>query len=332
MKACVYGMGAIGGFLGWHLARSGIGVSAVARGRTLDALRSRGLRLESEENGGTVDVRASDDPRELGQQDLVVVAVKAYSLPEVARGIAPLLGPGTVVLPALNGVPWWFFQDFGGRLAGTVLESADPGGAMSRAVPGDSILGCVVYLAASCPEPGVVEAGSSKRLILGEPSGRASERLDALASVLKTAGLAPETTGRIRTDLWYKLWGNITMNPISALTGATMDRILDDPLMERLCLDVMEEARRVGASIGCPITQGGKARLAMARELGAFRTSMLQDLEACKPLEVDALLGAVHEIAALQGLDTPNLDALLGLVRLLDRTRRADRAGQIPER
>jgi 2-dehydropantoate 2-reductase len=321
MNACIYGAGAIGGFLGYHLARSGIDVSVVARGGTLAALKKNGLRFESKEESGSVPVRASDDPRDLGPQDLVVIAVKAYSLPAVSQTLTPLLAADTIVLPAMNGVPWWFFQGIGGKLEGTVLQSVDPGARSASAIPAESVVGCVVHIAASCPEPGFVAGGESKRLIIGEPSNKRTPRLESLAAALSGAGLAPEISTDIRTDLWYKLWGNLTMNPISALTCATMDRILADPLLERLCLDVMEEAREVGAAIGCPIAQGGPERLAIARAIGAFRTSMLQDLEAGKPLEIDALLGAVHEIATLVGKDTPNLDALLGLTTLLARTK-----------
>ena len=322
MKVCIYGLGAIGGFLGYHLAKAGYDVSAVARGRTLAAVRERGLRFESRERSGTVPLRVSEDTRSLGRQDLVVIAVKAYSMPEVARGIGPLLGPDTVVLPAMNGVPWWFCQGIGGPLDGAVLQSVDPGSRIASAIPAGSVVGCVVHIAASCPEPGRVAGGDSKRLIIGEPSGNLSPRLESLAASLSAACLTPEVSKDIRTDLWYKLWGNLTMNPISALTGATMDKILDDPLLERLCLDVMEEARDVGQAIGCPIAQSGKERLAVARKIGAFKTSMLQDLEAGRPLEIDALLGAVHEIALLVGRDTPSLDALLGLTGLLERTLR----------
>lgn len=321
MRACIYGLGSIGGFLGFHLAAAGFDVSAVARGATLAAIRERGLRFESQDRSGAVPVRASEDPRSLGRQDLVVIAVKGYSMPEVARNIGPLLGPDTMVLPAMNGVPWWFCQGIGGPLEGAVLQSVDPGARIASAIPAGSVVGCVVHIAASCPEPALVAGGVSKRLIIGEPSGGLTPRLESLAASLLAAGLAPEVSADIRTDLWYKLWGNLTMNPISALTGATMDKILDDPLLERLCLDVMEEARDVGAAIGCPIAQSGEERLAVARKVGAFKTSMLQDLEADRPLEIDALLGAVHEIAALVGRDTPNLDALLGLTGLLQRTR-----------
>lgn len=321
MRACIYGLGSIGGFLGYHLATAGFDVSAVARGATLAAIRERGLRFKSRDRSGTVAVRASEDPRSLGRQDLVVIAVKAYSMPEVARGIGPLLGPDTMVLPAMNGVPWWFCQGIGGPLDGAVLKSVDPGRRIASAIPAGSVVGCVVHIAASCPEPALVAGGDSRRLVIGEPSGGLTPRLESLAASLSAAGLAPEVSTDIRTDLWYKLWGNLTMNPISVLTGATMDRILDDPLLERLCLDVMEEARAVGKAIGCPIAQSGKERLAMARRIGAFRTSMLQDLEADRPLEIDALVGAVHEIAGLVGRDTPNLNALLGLTGLLERTR-----------
>jgi 2-dehydropantoate 2-reductase len=221
----------------------------------------------------------------------------------------------------MNGVPWWFFQGFGRSLEGHALLSVDPTGSIAASIPAHSILGCVLHFGASCPEPGVVRALPARRLILGEPSGEPSDRLRALCAALSLAGFAVEASPRIQRDLWYKLWGNLTMNPLSALTGATMDRIIDDPLVARFCLDIMAEAKRVGELIGCPIEEDGEARLEISRKLGAFKTSMLQDLEALRPVELDALVSAVKEIASLLGEATPNIDILLGLARLQARTR-----------
>ncbi|MEL7554986.1 hypothetical protein SDC9_04374 [bioreactor metagenome] len=320
MKVCVVGLGAIGGTLGYYLARAGCELSALARGKTLAALAQKGLRLIEEKAGqeieGSVSIRASGDPSCLGPQDLVVLAVKAPALGALASALKPLLKADTIVMPAMNGIPWWFFQDFGAALKGRRLRSVDPDGLISSSIPRKSILGCVVHLGAVCPEPGLVKPLPLKTLILGEPSGTSSARLTALAGLFTRAGFDVKISHSIQNDIWYKLWGNMTMNPISALTGATMDRILDDPLVEAFCRQIMTEAEHVGERIGCKIEQSVEDRLAVSRTLGAFKTSMLQDAEAGKPLELDALVGAVAEIGDLLGLQTPAIDILLGLTRL----------------
>lgn len=321
MRICIYGAGAVGGFLGTKLASAGHRVNVVARGATLEALRRHGLRLESDGVLQRAEVRAVEDPAELGEQDLVILAVKATALASVARSIAPLLGPDTVVLTAMNGIPWWFFDGFGGEYAGARLAAVDPDGAIGAAIPSRQVLGCVVHGSFSLLEPGLVRHWFGKRFIIGEPDGGKSRRLGEVAQLLGSAGLEIECSAKIQEDIWFKLWGNMTMNPISALTGATCDRILDDPLVNRLCLDVMGEAARIGARIGCPINQSGEARMAVTRALGAFKTSMLQDLEARREVELDALVGAVHEIGRLTGEATPNIAALLGLARLQARVR-----------
>jgi 2-dehydropantoate 2-reductase len=275
---------------------------------------------------------ATYEPAELGVQDLVILSVKAPALREVASRIAPLIGSGTIVLTAMNGVPWWFFRGgegdrgpaarpaFGGALAGTSLSSVDPDGAIATAIPDESVIGCVVHLGASCPEPGLVKSLPLRRLIVGEPSGKSTPRLSSLVRSLSDAGFEAETTDSIQREIWYKLWGNMTMNPISALTGATMDRIIDDPLVGRFCIDVMAEAKRIGGRIGCPIEQTEEDRMKISRELGAFKTSMLQDVEAGRPIELDAIVSAVREIGGLVGESTSNIDILLGLSRLKART------------
>jgi 2-dehydropantoate 2-reductase len=220
----------------------------------------------------------------------------------------------------MNGVPWWFFQGFGGELQGFSLRSVDPQGSIAASIPASDVIGCVVHCGAFCPEPGLVKAIPLRRLILGEPSGAATERLDALCGILRTAGFDASPTERIQSEIWYKLWGNMTMNPLSALTGATMDRILDDPLVARFCLNIMAEAKRIGARIGCPIEQSGEDRMAISHKLGAFKTSMLQDVEAGRHIELDALVASVQEIGALLDEATPNIDILLGLARLQART------------
>jgi 2-dehydropantoate 2-reductase len=321
MKICIVGAGAIGGLIGTRLARGGEAVSAVARGATAAALRARGWRLDMGGELLTAPARVAEDPRELGPQDLVIVAVKAPALADIAARIAPLLARDTVVLTAMNGVPWWFFDGIGGRYEGLKLPSIDPLGRIAAAIPTRHVVGCVVHVTASMPEPGLARHGFANGLIIGEPAGGASARTTALAQVLARAGFEAPVSARIQTDIWYKLWGNMTMNPISALTGATSDKILGDPLISAFCLAAMREAAAIGMRIGCPIQQSGEDRLAVARQLGPFKTSMLQDFEAGKPLEIDALLTVVHEIGGIVGEPTPQIDALLGLARLQARMR-----------
>jgi 2-dehydropantoate 2-reductase len=316
VKVCVVGAGAIGTFLGTHLARTGAEVSALARGATAAALRAHGLRLEEGGATLTAPVRVVEDTRALGAQDLVVVAVKGPALPAVATQVGPLLGPETLVLPAMNGVPWWFFHGLGGSHEGAAVRSVDPDGRVAAAIPVRHVIGCVVHATCSVVAPGLGRHGFGRGLIVGEPGGLVSARVSALADRLAKAGFEATVSKRIQADVWYKLWGNMTMNPMSALTGATCDRLLDDPLLDRFTLAIMAEAAAIGEKIGCPIRQSGEERNAVTRKLGAFKTSMLQDVEAGKPLEIDALLTAVSEIGGRVGVATPSTDALLGLTRV----------------
>jgi 2-dehydropantoate 2-reductase len=318
MRICVVGAGAIGGVIAAGLAGTGADgdVSVLARGATLAAIRTGGLRVESP--GGTVTAKlpASDDGAELGEQDVVIIAVKAQSLPAAVASVGPLLGAGTAVLSTLNGVPWWFLDGFGGPCAGQHLNSVDPGGRIASAIPVNRVIGGTVHMSASSPEPGVIRRYAGNGLIIGEPDGSDSPRVRALAGVLRDAGFDITVSSHIREDIWYKLWGNLTVNPVSALTGATADQILDDDLVRVFCESAMLEAREIGARIGCPIDQTPADRSAVTRKLGSFRTSMLQDADAGRTLELDALTGAVREIGALVGVPTPSVDALHGLTRL----------------
>lgn len=325
MKVCIFGAGAIGGFIGARLAATGTStVSAVARGATLQALRTQGWRLRQggELIGGPA--TAAEDPRALGVQDLVVIAVKGPAMAAVADAIAPLLGPDTVVLPAMNGIPWWFGDGLPG-LGAAPLESVDPGGAIAAAIPSRHVLGCVVHAAAAMAEPGLVEHRMGNGLIVGEPGGEPggarSERLERVCGLLAEAGFAVTPSANIRRDIWYKLWGNLTMNPVSALTGATADRILDDPLVRSFCSAAMGEAAAIGARIGCIIDQSPDDRHDVTRKLGAFKTSMLQDAENGRGLELDSIVAAVSEIGRHVGVATPFIDGLFGLTRLFARTR-----------
>ena len=316
MRVCVVGAGAVGTFIGVHLARTGCDVSALARGATAAALRTHGFRLEQGEGVLTAPVRVAEESAALGPQELFVLAVKGPSLPDLAEKVRPLLGPDTVVLTAMNGVPWWFFHGLGGPHEGAAVKSVDPYGRVAAAIPVRHVIGGVVHATCSVRAPGLVRHGFGRGLIIGEPGGGASGRVSALADRLTAAGFETTVSKRIQADVWYKLWGNMTMNPMSALTGATCDRLLDDPLLDRFTLAIMAEAAAIGDRIGCPIHQSGEDRNAVTRKLGAFKTSMLQDVEAGKPLEIDGLLTAVSEIGRRVSVPTPSTDALLGLTRV----------------
>jgi len=320
-KACIYGAGAIGGWIGLRLAGAGCHVSVVARGATLDALKRHGLRSRHGHVEASASVQASASPAELGVQDLVVIAVKAPSLLEVARHIKPLIGPDTVVLTAMNGVPWWFFQGFGGRFENTRLSAVDSTGEIDAALPAASVIGCVVHASCSLVLPGYVHHHFGNKLIIGEPSGVKTGRVAQLAALLARAGFDVGVSDQIQKDSWYKLWGNMTVNPISALTGATTDLILGDELVRGFVSAVMLEAKEIGERIGIPIDQQPEDRHAVTLKLGAFKTSMLQDVEMGRAVELDALVTVVKELGTLTGVATPFTDALLGLSRLHARVR-----------
>jgi len=321
-KICIYGVGAIGGWMGAGLAAlEGVQVSAVARGRTLAALQANGLLVRRSADGAAMreaayPVRASDDPAKLGAQDLVIVAVKAPAMAGVAERMAPLLAPHTTVLTAMNGVPWWFLQGFGGRLAGTALSSVDPQGRIARGIAAHHVVGCVVHASCSIDEPGVIRHRFGNGLIVGEPSGEATERVRALHALLQRAGFEATLSPQIQKDIWYKLWGNMTLNPICAFTGATSMQVLDDELVRDFVTRVMLEAREIGARIGVPIAELPEDRHRVTRQLGDFKPSMLQDVLAGKAVELDALVPSVCELGQLVGVPTPFTDALLGLARL----------------
>jgi len=317
MRICVYGAGAVGGLIAVWLARAGQEVSLVARGANLEAIRRDGLRLRSATDGSleVARLRADDDPARLGAQDCVIVAVKGHALPEVAARIAPLLGADTGIVTAMNGVPWWFFDRLafgGGKLR---LASLDPGGALARAMPTSRIVGCVVHFAASTPEPGVVSHAMGRRLILGEPGGANGARTDAIANACEAAGFDVLRSTSIEKEFWVKLLGNVSFNPVSALTLATSDRLIADPLVKAYMVSVMREVLEIGRAVGVDADIDPEARIDMARALGRFKTSMLQDMEAGKPLEIDGLLAGTLEIARAAGVAAPYTESLMGLIR-----------------
>lgn len=316
-KICIYGAGAIGGWIGARVAQQpNVQLSVVARGNTLQALQQHGLRLHSAEQVLQTAVQTSANPSDLGVQDLIVIAVKAPALQEVATHIAPLMGPHTVVLTAMNGVPWWFLQGFGATYANTPLKSVDATGVIAQSIPPEHIMGCVVHASCSLKGPAQVQHHFGNGLIIGEPSGKTSARAQALLALLQRSGFDATLSQQIQKDTWYKLWGNMTVNPVSALTGATTDKILNDDLVRQFISNVMLEAKAIGERIGIPIDQQPEDRHAVTRKLGAFKTSMLQDVEAQRAVELDALVSAVRELGIITGVATPFTDALLGLARL----------------
>lgn len=323
MKICIVGAGAIGGFIGTKLAKTGAHeVSALARGDTLAALQQYGWRLNTD--AGLVQAplhMASSDATELGEQDLIIIAVKSQSLGQVAPVLASLIGKHTLILPAMNGVPWWFMNAQFDR----PLQSIDPAGHIQRALPEGQVIGCVVHASTSVESPGLARHHGGQKLIIGEPAGEAngasSARVLALVQALSHAGFEAVHSKNIRYDIWYKLWGNMTMNPVSAITGATIDRVLGDKLVRNFCSSVMLEAQAIGARIGCKIDESPEDRHAVTAKLGAFKTSMLQDVEAGRAIELDAIVGSVREIGERLEMHTPNIDALLGLTRLLGQSK-----------
>ena len=315
-RVVVVGAGAIGGWLSAGLAQAGADVGLLARGATLQALQRNGLRLREGEREQTFRVRASAQATELGQPDLVVLAVKAPALQAVAPQVRALLGPNTAVLSAMNGVPWWFLHGLDTPLRQRGLRAVDASGDIAAAIPAERVVGGVVHASCSTDAPGVVRRHFGNKLIIGEASGGTSGRLLALQSLLQRSGLEVEISLRIQRELWFKLWGNMTMNPLSALTGATTDRILGDPDLRAMVSAVMLEARSVGEKLGLPIEQEPEDRHAVTLQLGAFKTSMLQDVEAGRPVELDALLGAVIELGQLTTTAMPFSRALMGLARV----------------
>ncbi|MES2944406.1 MAG: 2-dehydropantoate 2-reductase [Pseudomonadota bacterium] len=318
MNICVVGAGAMGLLFGTRLAAAGFTVSVLARGATLPALREHGLRLDDADGRTAHPVLASDDPTALGAQDLVLLTTKAPALPALADSLGPLLHAETMVLSIGNGLPWWF----GAAADGSSLTSLDPQGKLSAALPQTRIVGAVAYLHSRRTAPGIAEHVEGRRLLLGEPAGQVSPRVTLLADMFRTAGFDATATTDIRKELWTKLWGTITVSPISLLTGVGCDLILADSLVERLVLAVMNEVEAVGSAVGCAMTQTAQERNHVTRGLGAFKPSMARDAEAGLPVELDAIVTAVHELAQRHEIATPQLDTLLGLARLRARALR----------
>ncbi|MBO0902767.1 2-dehydropantoate 2-reductase [Jiella sonneratiae] len=317
MKVAIFGAGAIGGLVGARLAeRTDADVSLVARGPHLAAMRENGLLVRSAAGETRVKVRATDDAASLGPQDVVVIALKAHSVPAVLPSLEPLLGPDTAVVTAQNGLPWWYFYKSGGAHDGRRIEAVDPGGAIWQTLGPERAIGCVVHPAADIEAPGIIRHVEGERLPLGEPSGERTTRVEALSKLLVTAGFRAPVRPQIRTEIWVKLWGNLSFNPISALTGATLAAICAHDGSRAVARAMMLEAEAIATALGIRFPIDVDKRIAGAAEVGEHKTSMLQDLELGRPMEIDALVASVAELGRLTGIPTPAIDTVLGLVRL----------------
>ncbi|CEJ11181.1 2-dehydropantoate 2-reductase [bacterium YEK0313] len=321
MKICIYGAGAIGGYLGVMLKRGGADVSLVARGAHLEAIRADGLKLVLKDQTFVEHMPATKVAAELGRQDVVIVALKAHQAWEAADDLKPLLGPDTMVVTAQNGVPWWYFHGLEGAYADKRLASVDPGDRQWRAIGPERAIGCTVYPATEIVEPGVVKHIYGDQFGLGEPDRSESPRLKRLAAAFSAGGLRPRIYPDIRDDIWIKLWGNLCFNPISALTQATLDVVATDPPTRALSRSMMLEAQAIAETLGVTFRVDVERRINGAAGVGAHRTSMLQDLDKGRPLEIDALLTAVQEMGRLTAIHTPHIDAVLGLVQQLGRVK-----------
>ena len=317
MKFAIYGAGAIGAWMGAKLSVAGHDVSLIARGPHLAAMQERGVTVRSPDGDFTANVHATNDPREVGRADAVVLAVKAHGLPAIAPLLHPIVGPDTVVLPAQNGIPWWYFQRHGGPWEGTRLESVDPGGVIEQYVDAESIVGCVVYPAATIVEPGVIAHEEGNRFSLGELDGSTTDRAKAISTALGGAGIRAPLRSNIRQEIWVKLMGNLAFNPISALTRAGMAEIARDRDASTLARAMMGEAHAVANSFGIEVPITIDQRMAGAENVGDHKTSMLQDVETARPIEIGGLVGVVLELGALAGVPMPYTSAVYACAKLL---------------
>jgi 2-dehydropantoate 2-reductase len=327
MKICVVGAGSIGGYVGVRLALAGEGVTLIARGANLEAIRARGMRLTLADGTDCIapGIKATASLAEAGPQDVVILAMKAHQVAPVAKDLHHLLHAGTVIVPMQNGIPWWYFQRHGGPFEGRRVAAVDPDGAIAGAIDAQRIIGCVVYPACELAAPGVVRHIEGDRFPLGELDGAETERVVRLTETFARAGLKAPVLTDVRAELWLKLWGNLTFNPISALTHSTLVDICQFPLTRELAANMMREAEAVANRLGVAFRVSLEKRIAGAERVGKHKTSMLQDVEAGRDPEVDALVGAVIELGRLTGTPTPHIDAVHALVKLLGRTMQEER-------
>lgn len=315
MKVCVYGAGAIGGYVGAQLALAGVDVSLVARGPHLKAMRENGLKLRIGGEEKVAQVTCTDDPSELGPQDYVFVSLKAHSIPGVVDAMLPLLSNDTSIVTAVNGVPYWYFYRHGGDLEGTSLEAIDPGARQWNALRPERAIGCIVYPATEVVEPGVIQHVYGDKFPIGEPSGETTERVQAFSDMMGSAGLRAPVMGNIRDEMWLKLWGNLSFNPISALTHATLDVITETPGTRAVAKAMMLEGQAIAERLGVKFRVDVERRINGAGAVGAHKTSMLQDLERNRAMEIDPLVTVVQELGRLTGIPTPTIDVVLALVQ-----------------
>lgn len=319
MKVCIYGAGAIGAHVGVLMKLAGVDVSLIARGAHLEAIKQNGLKLLIGGEEKVAKMPASNNPADLGPQDYVIVALKSHQAWEAAEQMKPLFGPNTAVVTAQNGVPWWYFYGFEGQYANLQLESVDPRGRQWQAIGPERAIGCTVYPAAEIVSPGVVKHTYGDRYNLGEPTRKETERIKALAAAFEASGLKSKIYPEIRNDIWLKLWGNLCFNPISALTHATLDVVATDPGTRAVARKMMEEAETIARRIGVHFRVDIERRINGAASVGAHRTSMLQDLEKKRPIELDALLTSVQEMGKLVDVATPAIDTVLALTKQMGR-------------
>ena len=322
MKIAIVGAGAIGGYLGGWLSAAGDDVTFIARGANLDAIRRRGMRVTGEDGKDvtTTTARACERMSEAGPQDVVLLTVKAHQVAAVAGELRHLLHDTTAIVTMQNGIPWWYFHKHGGQHEGKAVRSSDPDGSIARTIDPDRIVGAVVYPAANLVAPGVVEVVEGRRFTIGEPDGSTSKRAEAISATLTRAGFKAPITKDIRGEIWLKIWGNLSFNPISALTHATLVDLLQFPLTRELCIEMMREAETIAGKLGVTFRVGIDKRIAGAEKVGAHKTSMLQDVEAGKPLEIEALVGAVCELGRLTNTPTPHIESVYACVSLLAKT------------
>ncbi len=324
MKVCVIGAGAIGGMMAVKLASAGEEVSVIDRGAHLAAIRSNGLKLRWQD--GTIlsaRVRALEHAKDAGEQDLIILGVKSYDLETASHHVPPLLGPASAVLTVQNGIPWWYFQRHGGEFDGRSLRTLDPSGVLARTIEAERLVGCVAYPAASIIAPGVIEHIEGDRFPLGELDGSETERVARISETLTRAGLKSRVIPDIRSELWLKAWGSLTFNPISALSHATMEEICQFPETRRLAAGMMAEAQTIAEKLGITFRHTIEKRLEGAEKVGAHKTSMLQDVEAGRTLETEALVGSILELGRMTDTETPNITAIYSLLRLLEKVMRA---------
>ena len=317
MRFAVYGAGAIGAYMGAKLSAAGEDVALIARGPHLEAIRENGVRIRSSDGDFDARLMATNDPNEIGKVDVVVLSVKAHGLTAIAPLLAPMLGPNTIVLPAQNGIPWWYFQSHGGCWEGTQLESVDPGGIITKHIATERIVGCVVYPAATIVEPGIIHHEEGNRFSIGELDGSSSSRCKELAAAIGSSGLRAPVRSNIRQEIWVKLLGNLAFNPVSALTKASMVEIAMDPDARSVVQTMMEEAYAVAKALGVEIPISIEQRLAGAQKVGEHKTSMLQDVEAAKPIEIGGLVGSVLELGSLLGIPMPYTNTVYACTKLL---------------